>query len=260
MERPRDAPDRFKPPRRHRSVVPNDDLSPSEKRAAASALAGASVAHALLGNQHFRKAVDKHDPEEVASMYTVRASAGRAALVRLVELCHRVPADAVNEHTDSRFRSASRFPYVAALLSGWTAHSDAPVPSQSRIRLGEIKLGTVALLRIGEGRCTACGGRRTTAGGDRLLCDSHTHGLPESVRQSARRRARREVDSALAALAVVVERESTAVTGEPRAFGVSAMVTRSVHGPLAVHGPLTAEARAMLDQAEQALERQALGP
>jgi len=174
--------------------VPNDDLSPSERRAAASALAGAEVARALLQDTHFRKAVDELDPKSVARRYTARASAGREALIRLVERCQSAPTSG-----DTRFAD------VAARLSGWSAWADAPAPP-SRFRLGEVQRGTETLLLLGAGRCTACGARRTTAGGDRLLCDSHTHGLPEWKRQKRRRRARREVDSALSALAGVVYR------------------------------------------------------
>jgi hypothetical protein len=183
--------------------VPNEDLSPSEKRAAAAALAGAEVARALLQDPHFREAVDELDPLAVARRYTARPrSAGREALIRLVERCQSAPAS-----------GDTRFAYVAASLSGWFAWADAPAPP-SRFRLGEVQRGTTALLRLGAGRCTACGSiRRTTAGGDRLLCDAHEPDGPDWVRQRARRRARREVDSALAALVVVVRARTTTSAG-----------------------------------------------
>ncbi|MEJ7787413.1 MAG: hypothetical protein WKF96_21625 [Solirubrobacteraceae bacterium] len=174
--------------------MPNDVLTASEKRAAAAALAGAEVARALLQDPHFRKSVDELDPKSVARRYTARASVGREALIRLVERCQSAPTS-----------GKTRFSYIAAQLSGWSAWADAPAPP-SRFRLAEVQRGTEALLRLGAGLCTVCGRPRSKTAGGRLFCHLHTPDGPESVRQSDRRRARREVDSALSALAGVVYR------------------------------------------------------
>lgn len=185
---------RLKPPRQHRPVV-QEQLSASEKQSAVANAGGQIVAEFLLTDDHFQTAISSGAPAaDIAAAYTRRASAGRDALERLVELCR-------SEELQPR---CDPFLQVASDLSGWTAWSDAPAP-QTRFRLGETQRGAAALVVIGRGRCGACGTPRADDRRGAWLCDACEHRTGDADYE--RRKVNLEVRTALGALSGLLSRE-----------------------------------------------------